>query len=141
MEPSLAPILRTLVARLVMGQRAPARRGRKWETEVAEMTGGIRLGRPHEPDVLVTNHLVIECKNEKQGAISAHAIEQAREHGRRLGAPWAVAKRQKGKHTWTLTLDGDFALDALRKAELLEPIIAKRRPLYESAWPPSGSSS
>ena len=102
--------------------RAPKARGRSWERQVAEMVDGIRLGRPHEPDV-VTQHLVIECKNEQGLAVSARAITQAREstiRGPGLGRQWAVFKRRKGEHSFTVTMDGKFAVQLLRDAGYIE---------------------
>ena len=89
------------------------------------MTGGIRLGRPHEPDVLVTDKLVIECKNEKTASVSGPAIKQvcehASEHAKKQGAPWMVAKRQKGSPNWVMVIDGDWGLEILQKARVLKP--------------------
>ena len=101
--------------------QAPKARGRSWEREVADMVGGIRLGRPHEPDV-VSTHLVIECKNEKGLAVSTNAIEKARadsQKGPGAGKQWAVFKRQKGSPNFTVTMDGKFAMQLLREAGLV----------------------
>ena len=85
------------------------------------MVGGLRLGRPHEPDVVAPG-LVVECKNEKGLAVSSRAIEQARrgaESGPGEGLPWAVFKRQKGSRRFVVVLDGDHALELLRKAGVI----------------------
>ena len=97
-------------------------RGRSWEKQVAELFGGIRLGRPHEPDV-VTDHLVIEAKNEKRTAISAAAINKAREDAASAKwrpRRWLVAKRIKGSPKFFVAMDGDFALELLRGAGLVK---------------------
>ena len=98
-----------------MSRESAMARGRQWETECAEKFGGIRLGRPHEPDV-VSPDLVIECKNEVGLAVSSNAINKARldsERGPGKGKHWCVAKRQKGSHSFTATIDGDFFLELL----------------------------
>lgn len=100
---------------------APRRRGRSWEKQVADMVGGIHLGRPHEPDV-VSEHLVIQCKNEARHVVSSGAIETAREDATRgvgKGKHWAVFKRKKGEQRFTVTLDGNLALELLAQAELI----------------------
>lgn len=105
-----------------MSRQSAKARGRSWETQVADMVGGIRLGRPHEPDV-VSQYLTIEAKNEKGGpVVSSHAITQARQGATRgpgMGKQWAVFKRTKHEHGFTVTLDGKFALELLRQAGMI----------------------
>lgn len=105
-----------------MKSQAPKHRGRRWEAEVADMIDGTRWGRAHEPDV-VSDELVVECKNEKGLAVSANAIDTARGwsagrsrgrvRGLGKGLPWAVFKRQKGAQRFTVTVDGDYFLRLL----------------------------
>ena len=121
--------------------KAPAQRGRRFEREMEEAWGEVvpyakRFGRPHEPDLVVGIRTpeeevawddphayrrglacwVVECKNETRLAVSANAIEKARADGKEHERHWAVAKKQKGHHGFTVTLDGDTFLRILAEA-------------------------
>ena len=108
--------------------KAPAKRGRRFEAQQEDAWGEVladtkRLGRSHEPDLIAgeadgagIDGWVVECKNEQGGSVSTRAIEKAQRDGKKYGRHWAVAKKQKGRHGFTVALDGDTFLRILARA-------------------------
>lgn len=101
-------------------------RGKSFERTVASMFGGKRqppTGAPG-PDVICPG-LVIECKRVAETGIRGAWLDQAREHGRRSGLPWALVKAEKGSPASVTVLDTKLAVQLLRDAGLLDTTAKK----------------
>ena len=90
------------------------RRGRGREREVTGLFGGVRLGGSSRmcwwPAVWWWSARTSSGRVFLAGGLAARA------YSRRSGLPWTVARREKVKQSWTLTMDGETALVLLREA-------------------------